>query len=142
MSFVEFMQEEPLILISLLVPMVPILIALLIVVRVTMRNMLKQRRTIAVALVPTADKADLLDVSAMEDLPAELISEDDEVDSEDLVPDENASPMDSLLKSVFQEELDTDHYDVLLNDIDPVDIDDLVEAVQVMHRRLINKGSS
>lgn len=146
MSPLDFLRDEPLIVASLLIPVLPMLVALGIMASIGMRDLLQR---------DTLDEAELDAVNAElapalagggrwpGDDAAQDDDADDDADADEAEPQETDAadnPMGDLLSSVFQEEVDMAHYDVLLFDVAPSSIDDLAEALRLTHQQLTGKA--
>jgi hypothetical protein len=160
MSFLELLKDEPLILISLVVTVLPMLVAIILLASVNLRQRL-QRRAMSLAEVKYIEDQvsndastdfiiEAMDVEPTEDSQQDEESltlddedeEDDDTENEEADEEETDDGMNDILSSVFTEEVDTSHFDVLLEGREPIEIEELAQSVRDMHHRLTGKGAA
>lgn len=168
MSVIELLTGDPLIMISLGATLVPLFIAVVLMALMAIQNRPRQSRQpdddlLALADFPDAqrdpaldmmmdgaplappampDQAGAVEVKTGSKAPVTILStQSSEPEKAEEKPEEQNldSAMQDLLESVFGDEVDTGHFDVLLEGVEPIDIHDLLEAVRLTHEQLTGR---
>lgn len=152
MSAIELLQQNPLIIISLAVTVLPMLVAVGLMAIANIQAFMWQRQQIKMLTLAARGQASPVDPvdsdagAILNDIPEDTpeTSPTELQTTTETAPSANTSgdPMQSLLSSVFTEEVDTSQFDMLLTDLNPININDLLQSARQVHQKLLNRGRS